>query len=180
YGYRVRGDYRPEHGLRFNDAKLLLDPYAKAVTGKFRNIDNLLLAYDPRPAGGEFVPDQRDNTAVVPKAIVVDDDAFDWQDDVAPNLKLEQLFIYEVHLKGFTAHASSRVQSPGSYLGFIEKIPHLQRLGVNAVELLPVHEYYVDDFLLERGLTNYWGYNSIGFFAPECSYGTGRAPGCQV
>ena len=180
YGYKVRGDYRPEHGLRFNDAKLLLDPYAKAVTGKFRNTDNLLLAYDARPAGGEFVQDRRDSSAVAPRAIVVDDRAFDWQDDASPNLALEQLFIYEVHVKGFTAHESSRAQSPGTYLGFIEKIPYLQKLGVNAVELLPVHEYYVDDFLLDRGLTNYWGYNSIGFFAPESSYCTGRTPGCQV
>ena len=79
--YKVRGEYRPELGLRFNDAKLLLDPYAKAVTGKFRNTDNLLLAYDARPGGGEFVLDTRDNSAVAPKAIVIDDDAFDWQGD---------------------------------------------------------------------------------------------------
>jgi len=179
YGYKVRGDYRPDFGLRFNDAKLLLDPYAKAVTGTFRNTDNLLLAYDAQPGAGERTPDARDNTSVVPKAIVVDD-AFDWQGDKSPDLELEQLVIYEVHLKGFTAHPSSGVRAPGTYLGFIEKIPHLQRLGVNAVELLPIHEFYVQDFLLERGLTNYWGYNSIGFFTPELSYGSRQAPGCQV
>jgi glycogen operon protein len=180
YGYKVRGEYRPEWGLRFNDAKLLLDPYAKAVTGKFRNHDNLLLAFDPDPGAGELTLDRRDNTAIVPKAIVIDDNAFDWQGDVSPEVTLEQLIIYEVHVKGFTAHRSSRVQSPGTYLGFIEKIPHLTRLGVNAVELLPVHEFYVDDGLVGRGLTNYWGYNSIGFFTPESSYSTGRMPGCQV
>jgi glycogen operon protein len=180
YGYKARGEYRPELGLRFNDAKLLLDPYAKAVTGKFRNTDNVLLAYDARPGGGEHVLDTRDTSAVAPKAIVIDDNAFDWQGDVSPELSLEQLFIYEVHVKGFTAHRSSRVKLPGTYLGFIEKIPYLQRLGINAVELLPVHEFYVDDFLLARGLTNYWGYNSVGFFAPECSYATVREPGCQV
>jgi glycogen operon protein len=180
YGYKVQGEYRPEWGLRFNDAKLLLDPYAKAVTGKFRNENNLLLAYDPRPGAGEFTIDQRDTAASSPKSIVVDDAAFDWKGERSPDLKLEQLFIYEVHVKGFTAHPTSKVSSPGTYLGFIEKIPHLQRLGVNAVELLPVHEYYVDDFLIDRGLTNYWGYNSIGFFAPESSYSTGRTPGCQV
>src|SRR5215471_12942158 len=76
--------------------------------------------------------------------------------------------------------ATSKVKWPGTYLGFIEKIPHLNRLGVNAVELLPVHEFYVDDFLVNRGLTNYWGYNSIGFFAPESSYATGTTPGSQV
>jgi glycogen operon protein len=180
YGYRVRGEYRPEQGLRFNEAKLLLDPYAKAVTGKFHNQDDLLLPYDPRPGAGELIRDTRDNTTVVPKAIVVDDAAFDWQDDVSPTLGLEQLFIYEVHAKGFTAHASSRVRSAGTYLGFIEKIPHLQRLGINAVELLPIHEFYVEDFLINRHLTNYWGYNSIGFFAPESAYSTGQTPGCQV
>jgi glycogen operon protein len=179
YGYKARGEYRPEWGLRFNDAKLLLDPYAKAVSGKFRNTDNQLLAYDPQAGGGDAIPDRSDNAPLVPKAIVVDD-SFDWHDDASPDLELEQLVIYEVHVKGFTAHPSSRVGSPGTYLGFIEKIPHLTRLGINAVELLPVHEFYVDDFLANRGLTNYWGYNSIGFFAPESSYGTGKAPGCQV
>jgi glycogen operon protein len=179
YGYKARGEYRPEWGLRFNEAKLLLDPYAKAVTGKCRNVDNLLLAYDPRPGAGERVPDTRDNTRIVPKSIVVDD-AFDWQGAKTPDLGLEELVIYEVHLKGFTAHPSSGVALAGTYLGFIEKIPHLVRLGINAVELLPVHERYVDDFLEQKGLTNYWGYNSIGFFAPESSYASGRTPGCQV
>jgi glycogen operon protein len=179
YGYRVRGEYRPEWGLRFNEAKLLLDPYAKAVTGKFRNKDNLLLAYDSEPGAGEHTPDPRDNTAIVPKAIVIDD-AFDWQGTTSPDQKLEQLVIYEVHVKGFTAHPSSGVKQPGTYLGFIEKIPYLTKLGVNAVELLPVHEYYVDDFLSAKGLTNYWGYNSIGFFAPESSYRSGKTPGSQV
>src|SRR2546422_1386703 len=177
YGYRVRGEYRPEQGLRFNDAKLLLDPYARAVTGKFRNVDNLLLAYDP--ARGDLFADRRDNTTIVPKAIVIDDD-FDWQGVRSPELALEQLVIYEVHAKGFTAHPSSGVRFPGTYLGFIEKIPYLAQLGINAVELLPTHEHYVEDFLIERGLTNYWGYNSVGFFAPESSYSAGRTPGCQV
>jgi isoamylase len=179
YGYKVRGEYRPEWGLRFNEAKLLLDPYAKAVTGKFRNISNLLLAYDAQPGAGDRSIDTRDNTTIVPKSIVVDD-AFDWRGATSPDLPLEQLVIYEVHVKGFTAHASSGVSRPGTYLGFIEKIPHLTRLGINAVELLPIHEHYVDDFLVEKGLTNYWGYNSIGFFAPESSYASGRTPGCQV
>ena len=180
YAYKVRGEYRPAQGFRFNEHKLLLDPYARALTGPVRNRDNLLLAYDPSPAGGgDLSLDARDNTAVVPKCIVVDD-AFEWQGDASPDVALESLVIYEVHAKGFTAHPSSRVEHPGTYLGFVEKIPHLVSLGVNAVELLPVHEFYVDDFLVARGLTNYWGYNSIGFFAPTSFYGTGRTPGCQV
>jgi isoamylase len=180
YGYKVSGEYRPEWGLRFNDSKLVLDPYAKAVTGKFRNTDNLLLPYDVRPGAGDQFPDRRDNSAIVPKAIVVEDSAFDWQGVCSPQRGLEELVVYETHVKGFTAHPSSSVEFPGTYLGFIDKIPHLTRLGINAVELLPVHEYYVDDFLNERGLTNYWGYNSIGFFAPELSYGSQSTPGCQV
>jgi len=179
YGYKVRGEYRPELGLRFNEAKLLLDPYAKAVTGKFRNVDNLLLAYDATPASADLAQDTRDNSAVVPKAIVIDD-SFDWQGVSAPKSTLEELVIYEVHVKGFTAHPSSGVSAAGTYLGFIEKVPHLTRLGVNAVELMPVHEHYVDDFLINRGLTNYWGYNTIGFFAPEVSYGSQSEAGCQV
>ena len=179
YGYRVRGPHQPAAGHRFNEAKLLLDPYAKAVTGKFRNTDNLLLAYDANDAARDLSLDRRDNALIVPKGVVVDD-AFDWQGDASPHVPLQELVVYEVHLKGFTAHPSSGVAHPGTYLGFIEKIPHLTTLGVNAVELLPVHEFYIDDFLSARGLTNYWGYNSIGFFAPESSYAAGREPGAAV
>jgi isoamylase len=180
YGYKVCGDYQPVQGKRFNSAKLLLDPYAKAVTGKFRNTDNLLLAYDPQAGAADLIADSRDTTRLVPKAIVVDDNAFDWQQDASPDLALEQLIIYEVHVKGFTAHESSGVRYPGTYLGFTEKIPYLTQLGVNAVEFLPVHEFYIEDRLLQLHLTNYWGYQSIGFFAPESSYSTGQSPGCQV
>jgi glycogen operon protein len=179
YAYKVRGEFNPDMGLRFNEHKLLLDPYAKAFSGKCRNVDNLLLPYDPFASPHGSVPDARDNTAIMPKCIAIDN-RFDWEGDVALHLPMEKLLIYEVHLKGFTAHASSQVAHPGTYLGFIDKIPHLVELGINAVELLPVHEFYVDDFLLDRGLTNYWGYNSIGFLAPESSYSTGHAPGCQV
>ncbi|HWT83695.1 MAG TPA: glycogen debranching protein GlgX, partial [Candidatus Methylomirabilis sp.] len=179
YGYKVRGEFNPSQGLRFNEAKLLIDPYAKALTGKATNRDNLLLAYDARSPDRDLSQDSRDDTAVVPKCIVMDD-RFDWQGDTPSYAPLESLVIYEVHLKGFTAHPSSGVADPGTYLGFIEKIPHLKALGVNAVELLPIHEHYVEDFLTAKGLTNYWGYNTIGFFAPESSYGTQRFPGCQV
>ncbi|PIV21083.1 MAG: glycogen debranching enzyme GlgX [Deltaproteobacteria bacterium CG_4_8_14_3_um_filter_45_9] len=179
YGYKIKGDFNPVYGMRFNENKFLIDPYAKAVTGKFKNIDNLLLAYDPISSLRDLSKDARDNTSVAPKSIVVDDH-FDWQGDVPPDIPLHELIIYEVHLKGFTAHRSSGVKNPGTYLGFIEKIPYLKDLGVNAVEFLPLHEFYVEDFLLSKGLTNYWGYNTIGFFAPESSYSTKRFPGCQV
>ena len=179
YGYKVRGEYNPRAGLRFNEHKVLLDPYARAITHKFVNLDNLLLAYDPLSDAKDLSPDLRDNSAIVPKSIVIDD-AFDWQGDAPPDIPPEKSFLYEVHPKGFTAHPSSGVRHPGTYLGFIEKIPYLKRLGINAVELLPVHEHYTDDLLRNRGLTNYWGYNTIGFFAPESSYGTGTRPGCAV
>jgi isoamylase len=179
YGYKVRGHFDPARGMRFNEHKLLIDPYAKALTGKFRNADNLLLAYDTNSFEKDKSLDTRDNMHVVPKSIVIDDH-FDWQDDTSPSIPIEKLCIYEVHLKGFTAHASSGVTYPGTYLGFVQKIPHLVELGINAVELLPVHENYTEDFLLGKGLSNYWGYNTIGFLAPESSYGTRRFPGCQV
>ncbi len=179
YGYKVRGDFAPSHGMRFNEHKLLIDPYARALTGKFRNTDNLLLPYDPHSPAGDLSLDTRDNAWIVPKSIVIDD-SFDWQGDEPSQIPLEELIIYEVHLKGFTAQLSSGVGKPGTYLGFIEKIPYLKDLGINAVELLPIHEFYIDDFLINRGLTNYWGYNTIGFFAPESSYSSRQFPGCQV
>jgi glycogen operon protein len=179
YGYKIKGEFNPARGLRFNDNKLLIDPYAKALTGKFRNKDNLLLAYDPNAPAKDLSKDGRDNTSIVPKSVVVDDH-FEWQGDAPPDIPLHELIIYEVHLKGFTAHPSSGVRNPGTYLGFIEKIPYLKDLGINAVEFLPLHEFYVEDFLVDKGLTNYWGYNTIGFFTPESSYSTRRSPGCQV
>ncbi len=178
-GTKSEANFSPGYGMRFNENKLLIDPYAKALTGKFKNMDNLLLAYDPNSPVRDLSKDGCDNTPVVPKSIVVDDH-FDWQGDVPPDIPFQQLIIYEVHLKGFTAHRSSGVKEPGTYLGFIEKIPYLKDLGVTAVEFLPLQEFYVEDFLVNRGLTNYWGYNTIGFFAPESSYSTKRFPGCQV
>jgi isoamylase len=179
YGYYVRGPFDPQHGLRFNENKLLIDPYARALTGKPRNVDNILLGYDAKNPARDLAPDPRDSGPFVPKAIVVDD-RFDWQGDSPPHIALESLLVYEVHLKGFTAHPSSKSKHPGTYLGFIDRIPHLVDLGINAVELLPIHERMVGDFLLEKGLTNYWGYDTLGFFAPECAYRTGQEPGCEV
>jgi len=179
YGYKVRGPFDPARGHRFNEHKLLLDPYARALTGKALDQDGLLLGYDADSPDGDLSLDSRDDTHVMPKSVVIDDH-FDWQGDVPPDIPFERLVIYEVHLKGFTAHPSSGVRHPGTYLGFIEKIPHLVELGINAVELLPLHERHVASFLRERGLTNYWGYDSIGFFAPESAYRTGPNPGDEV
>ena len=179
YGYKVRGHYNPSFGFRFNEHKLLVDPYAKAISHKAVNTDGILFGYDPNAEDKDLSYDRRDNTTIVPKSIVVDD-AFDWRGDTLLDLPLENLFIYEVHLKGFTAHSSSGVSRPGTYLGFIEKIPYLASLGVNAVELLPIHEFCVEDMLVEKHLDNYWGYNTLGYFTPESSYSSGAYPGCQV
>ena len=123
YAYKVRGDYNPKDGVRFNENKLLIDPYAKALTGKFKNTENLLLVYDANSPEKDLVIDNRYNTHIVPKSIVVDD-SFDWQNDKKPDIPLEELIIYEVQVKGFTAHQSSGVRHPGTYLGFVEKIPY--------------------------------------------------------
>jgi len=179
YGYKVRGVYNPSQGMRFNEYKLLMDPYAKAVTTCFRDKDALFLPYDMNAPEKDLVMDTRENTLIAPKSVVIDD-AFDWGQDQRHNIPFERWIIYEVHLKGFTAHHSSGVRHPGTYLGFIEKIPYLKELGINAIELLPIHEIYQRDALIERGLSEYWGYNTIGFFAPEVSYSTCHSFGCQV
>lgn len=179
YGYKTTGEYNPALGLWFNEHKLLVDPYAKALSHKARNSDNLLLTYNPCSADKPYVMDTRDNTHIVPKSIVVSDE-FDWMGDERPDIPMEKLIIYEAHVKGLTAHPSSKVSHPGTYLGVIDKIPYFRNLGINAIEFLPLHEYYVDDFLIDKGLTNYWGYNTLGFFAPESSYSTGTQAGCQI
>ncbi|MFW5740554.1 MAG: glycogen debranching protein GlgX [Myxococcota bacterium] len=179
YGYKIAGPYAPREGHRFNPNKLLIDPYAKALTHKLDNIDGLLLGFDRNAPELDLSFDTRDNTSIVPKCIVVDD-AFAWQGDEPLDLPFEDLVIYEAHVRGFTKHASSGVVSPGTYMGFIEKIPHLKALGVNAVELLPVHEFATEDFLADKGLSNYWGYNTVSFFAPESSYASSGGPGAAV
>jgi isoamylase len=177
YGYKIKGRFDPARGYRFNENKLLIDPYAKALTGKASNRDNLLLSYDP--LSGDMSFDERDSSPVVPKSIVIDD-SFSWDKDVRPDIATEKLIIYEVHVKGFTAAPTSGVSSPGTYLGFIEKIPYLKNLGINAIELLPCHEYYIEDFIASKGLTNYWGYNTLAYFSPEIGYSSRSAPGSQV
>ncbi len=179
YGYKVNGEYDPAQGKRFNPNKLLIDPYAKALTGKVKDKDGLAFAYDFHSPEKDLSMDERDNSGIIPKSIVVDD-SFDWQGDKSPSISMDDLIIYETHVKGFTAHASSGVKHPGTYLGFIEKIPYLKELGINAVELMPIHQFFIRNELVEKGLTDFWGYNTIAFFAPEVSYGTQSSPASQV
>lgn len=169
YGYKIKGPYDLVAGHRFNEHKLLLDPYAKAFTDKCCDKDDLIFAFDKRSLNKDLSLDKRDNTMLMPKSVVVDDE-FDWEGVSSPDLAMNELIIYETHLKGFTAHSSSKVKNPGTYLGFIEKIPYLKELGINAVEFLPVHEFYVNKRLAKLGLNNYWGYDTVSYFAPEISY----------
>jgi glycogen operon protein len=181
YGYRVGGPWDPARGLRCNPAKLLLDPYAKAVSG--------MVAFGPEVLGQDVTdpgaPSTLDSAGHVPRSLVVDPD-FAWQDDKRPWHRYADTLLYEIHVKGFTMrHPDIPPALRGTYagLGHEAAIGHLTGLGVTTVELLPVHQNVPESFLVERGLTNYWGYNTIGFFAPHNGYSAavraGR-PGGQV
>ncbi|HEY2004808.1 MAG TPA: glycogen debranching protein GlgX, partial [Solirubrobacteraceae bacterium] len=184
YGYRVRGPYAPDEGHRFNPAKLLLDPYAKAIEGVVRwERDANILPYVPNgEEDADFEPDDEDDSYVVPKSVVIDDD-FDWEGDRPPRIPFADTIIYETHVKGFTMrHPDVREDLRGTYAGLASDpaIEYLKDLGVTAVELLPVHHICDESFLSERGLTNYWGYSTIGFFAPYSEYAATGRRGNQV
>ena len=174
YGYRVDGPYAPEEGHRFNPAKLLIDPYAKAVSGTIKWSDELF-GYTIGDPAEDLSRDQRDSAGAMPKCVVADP-AFTWGDDRAPDTPLNQTIIYECHVRGMTMrHPGVPEHLRGTYLGLASDpiIDHLVGLGVTAVELMPTHQFVADRHLVERGLTNYWGYNSIAFLAPHVGYATG-------
>jgi isoamylase len=171
YGYRVHGPYDPENGHRFNPNKLLLDPYAKATVGpldwRYPHFGYRLGAEEE-----DLSYDERDNAAGMPKCRVVDT-AFTWGEDRPPRTPWDETVIYELHVKGFTKrHPNIPEDLRGTYAGLASApaIEHLKRLGVTAVELMPVHSFVDDKHLVDKGLKNYWGYNSIGFFAPDMRY----------
>lgn len=171
YGYRVHGPYEPASGHRFNPAKLLLDPYAKAIDGTIRWSD-ALFGYPIGHPDADLARDDRDSAANIPKCVVIDP-AFTWGDDRALRIPWNETLIYEVHVKGFTArHPEVPRALRGTFAGLAcpAAIEHLRSLGITAVELLPIHQFVADKHLVERGLTNYWGYNSIGFFAPDVRF----------
>jgi len=171
YGYRVHGPYQPERGFRFNANKLLLDPYAKRLAGRLIWSD-AHLGYRAGSARADLSFDRRDNARGVPKAVVVDE-AFTWATQGAPHVAWQDMIIYEAHVKGLTRQREDVPAAlRGTYQGLSSPamIAHLQRLGVTAIELLPVHAFIDDRHLVERGLSNYWGYNTLAFFCPEPRY----------
>jgi len=183
YGYRVHGPYTPREGHRFNPAKLLIDPYAKAVEGPIAYDRANVLPYVPNGSGeADLEADDEDDADAIPKSVVVDQ-RFDWEDDRAPRRPLNETVIYETHVKGFTKrHPHVREDLRGTYAGLAsdEALDYLQSLGVTALELLPVHHIADESFLHERGLTNYWGYSSIGYLAPHALYAATGRRGEQV
>ncbi len=171
YGYRVHGPYQPEAGHRFNPHKLLVDPYAKDLIGRLRWGD-ALYGYTVGSKRGDLSFDRRDSAALMPKCRVLEP-AFTWGDDRRPAVPWEDMVIYELHVRGFTmTHPDVPPHLRGTYagLGSAPVVEYLQRLGVTTIELLPVHSYLNDRHLAEHGKQNYWGYNTLGFFAPEPRY----------
>jgi glycogen operon protein len=180
YGYRVHGPYAPSEGHRFNPAKLLIDPYAKAVTENIEWTDELF-GYTIGDPDRDESRDDRDSAGAMPKCVVVDP-AFTWGDDRAPRTPWNRTVIYECHVRGMTKlHPLVPEYKRGTFLGIASDpvIDHLTSLGVTAVELMPVHQYLPERDLIDKGLTNYWGYNSIAFLAPHVGYAAG-AIGQQV
>jgi isoamylase len=179
YGFRVHGPWSPAEGQRCNPAKLLLDPYARAISGEIA-WGPAVLPYAP-DSNGETISDE-DSAPHVPRSVVIDR-RFDWDDDRRQHRPLHETIVYEVHVKGFTQRMPGIPDElRGTYAGLAHPaaIEYLKTLGVTAVELLPVHQFVHDSFLLDRGLKNYWGYNSIGFFAPHDAYSSQREPGAAV
>lgn len=171
YLYRVDGPFTPSRGHRFDKNQPLFDPRAKAYS------EGSVFKY--------MHPGKDKNLERMPKCVIVDDEAYDWEDDRPLEIPLEKSIIYEMHVKGFTASPTSGVEHPGTYRGVIEKIPYLQSLGISAVELLPVMEFdeYENSNINPRTgvrMKNFWGYSTIGFFAPKCSYSSDRRPGACV
>lgn len=180
YGLRVDGPWEPEKGLRFNPKKLLVDPYAEAISGEL-DWKAPVFPYDVT-SGDDTKRDDRDDAAGVPKGVVVRHD-FDWGDDVKPETPLADSVIYEVHVKGFTmCNPNVPEELRGTYAGLAHpsSLDYLKELGITAVELLPIHEMVDEGHLVDRGLRDYWGYNTLGYFAPAARYSASGDRGGQV
>ncbi|MEI9998089.1 MAG: glycogen debranching protein GlgX [Verrucomicrobiota bacterium] len=183
YGYRVHGPWEPENGLRFNPAKVLIDPYARALMGNVKwSPEMFSYPLESPDKDRDLVRDERDNARFVPKSVVVDQ-TFHWDNDRAPRHALEDTILYETHVRGFSQlweELDPDVRGTYWGLGSPQAVAYFKKLGITAVELLPVHVHVDDKLLLDRGLSNYWGYNSIGFFAPDGDYSSRGSRGEQV
>ena len=182
YGYKIDGPYNPEKGHRFNKYKLLLDPYARAVSGNFDWVLSDPRGYDADSQFKDAIYSTKDSSAGAPKSIVINHE-FDWFDRPL-KIPLTDTIIYETHVKGFSFHESSSVYSPGTYKGLTEKIPYLKDLGITAVELLPIQEFDENENTRKNPITgeklkNYWGYSTMSFFAPRGRYSSKGALGEQ-
>lgn len=181
YGYRVSGPFEPENGHRYNPNKLLIDPYAKAIAGTI-NWNDALFGYEIGNPKGDLSFSKIDSAPFIPKSVVVDNH-FDWEGDEPLDIPYHTSVIYETHVKGFTRlHPEIPDELRGTYAGMAHPatIGYLKELGVTAVELMPVHHFVSDRHLNERGLSNYWGYNTIGFFSPDARYASSGVLGEQV
>ncbi len=183
YGYRVIGPYEPHQGHRFNPDKLLIDPYAKAIDGEVDwHAANTLPYVADGSEDADLHPDDSDDAAAIPKSVVVDP-GFDWGDDRLLGRRWSETIIYETHVKGFTMrHPDVPEELRGTYAGLASEpaIAYLTDLGITAVELLPVHHIADESFLVDKGLSNYWGYSSIGYFAPHAAYSSSGTRGEQL
>ena len=168
YGYRVYGPYDPQNGHRFNHNKLLIDPYAKQLVGELK-WSEALFGYTIGHEDGDLSFDERDSAPFVPKSKVIDE-AYTWGRDQRVGVPWDKTILYETHTRGFTMrHPSVPDELKGTFSGLMvaDVIDHIRKLGVTSVELLPIHAFVNDQHLLQKGMTNYWGYNSIAFFAPD-------------
>lgn len=181
YGFRVHGPYEPENGYRFNPNKLLLDPYAKAIAGTIEWNDTLF-GYNVKSPQKDLSFSKTDSGPYLPKSVVVDN-SFDWEGVERPNIPEHKSIIYETHVKGFTQlceEIPEKIRGTYAGIGHPASIAYFQKLGITAVELMPIHHFVHDRHLKERDLANYWGYNTIGFFAPHAPYASSGMHGSQV
>jgi isoamylase len=180
YGYRVHGPWEPEKGQRFNPAKLLIDPYAKAISGK---VDwNAPIFGHDAASGNDLKMDTQDSAAGIPKCVVIES-KFDWEGDCRLDLPLADSVVYEVHVRGFSMRNPEIPEKlRGTYAGLSHEVSinYFKKLGITAVELLPIHHFIDEGHLVDKGLTDYWGYNTLGFFAPMSRYSSAGDAGGQV
>ncbi|WP_299285006.1 glycogen debranching protein GlgX [uncultured Mucilaginibacter sp.] len=181
YGYRVDGPYDPLNGLRYNACKVLIDPYAKSIAGPVKWHESLF-GYDINDPNKDLSFSDVDNAEYIPKSVIIDE-RYDWEGDKLPDIPYHKTIIYETHVKGFTnlnPEIPEEIRGTYAAMAHPATIKYLKELGITAVELMPVHHFIIDEHLVKHNLSNYWGYNTIGFFAPDVRYSSSGTQGQQV